>query len=154
MNQPNDETKRMTFEWCRNSPKEMLPIIASADTKLIGLLATASVIIGVVSTLMHEVLCNWSLIPFAFSVLAYVSIFAIVLIQLRPKSAEGPDDPRETRKYWSVTPQQALDYHWTLLEKAYGQNQTVLRAKARAIQWCIGLLVVEVLALIVWLSTI
>ena len=148
----NSETQRMTLEWCRNSPREMAPILHGMDAKLIGILATASVIISFVASMAGEIALDWTVAPFAVAVAAYLYIFGDVLRQIWPKTVEGPDDPRTTRMYWRLAPAVAIEHHWGLLEKAYATNSSVLTSKSRAIKVCVFLLVVVALALVVWIA--
>lgn len=152
---PNEETQRMTLEWCRSSPRELVGIIQSVDTKLIDILAAASVIIGITTALggtMDAITWGLAAAPFGVAVLAYLLIFGLVLRQLRPKDVEGPDDPRKTEGYWSLSPIDAITHHWELLGNAYKKNSGVLKAKTRAVEWCVWFLAIEVVALVLWLA--
>ena len=152
-------TKDMTLEWYQDAPEGLTLNALSIDTKLVGVLAASSVLIGVAAALGAGVddrfKLGFSLINFSVACFAYLINFAGILWQIRPKDFEKCDDPTrpDMDLYWSQAPKKAREVRWKVLQRAYRTNRGVLDGKTAWLENSIHLLGAETIALIAWLVT-
>ena len=142
----------ITYEWGRAAPEQLSKEADALDTKIIGLFAAASIIIGVVATLAKEFRLNWTLLPFAVAGISFLVIFVRSMWVLRAYQFLVADDPKILREdWWILEPYQVKQKYWASIERAFAKNYKAVNAKGRALQLIVPLLALEVISLIVWL---
>ena len=155
--QTGDEfpSRDLTFEWGRIAPEELGKIADAIDTKLLGVFAAASVIIGVTTALVQDINIGYPGIPFAVSFVAYALILVFSLWGLWPRQFPGPSSPKMLREhYWKLKPDKAKAHYWGHKEKQYNLIYPKVRLKGRLLSCAVPLLGVEVVSLISWLLVI
>ena len=148
-------SRDLTFEWGRIAPNELGNIADAIDTKLLGVFAAASVIIGVTTALVQDIDFGYSGILFAIPFVAYTLILVASLWGLWPRQFPGPSSPKMLREhYWKLEPDKARAHYWVHKEKQYNDIYPKVRFKGRLLSYAVPLLGVEVVFLILWLLVI
>ena len=147
-------SRRLTFEWGRTAPAELAKIGDALDTKVLGVFATGSLIIGVAATRIQGIL-EWPNLALLCAFVAYLFILVPSVQMVFPQNSPGPDNPTKLREiYWHMTPEKAQVVYWNWVEKEYDYWYKRVNKKGRLFRYVIGGLCVEVLALITWLALI
>ena len=148
-------SRDLAFEWGRTAPGELSKVADAIDTKLLGVFAAASVIIGVTTALVQDINIGYPGIPFAVSFAAYALILVVSLWGLWPRQFPGPSSPKMLREYyWKLEPDKARVHYLGHKEKQYNDMYPKVRLKGRLLSCAVPLLGVEVIFLILWLLVI
>jgi len=153
MMETKDEYPSMdiTYEWGRTAPEQLSRESSSLDTKILGVLVAANVIIGVVVALIGQVQLDISLIPLGIASISFLIIFAVSLWAYRGQLFYVADSPEVLEEdYWKLEPYQAKRAYWEHVKKDFELNLKATKAKGKTLLRIVPLLALEVIALIVW----
>ena len=147
----NQETKDLTFEWCRNTPEGLMSIAHGLDAKLVGILAAGSIVISVIATALDNLQwCRPDIVLLIVSALSYLFIFAGTARFIRPQKFESPSAPGIVKQYWKYEPADVREKHWEIVEEMYDNNKQVIDRKADFLKYALWALGVETISLVVW----
>jgi hypothetical protein len=142
----------VTYEWGRTSPERLSDEASSLDSKIIGLFAVASIIIGVASTFTKAIKLDWTLTPFAIAVVSFLIVFVKSFWALRAFEFQVADCPQILKEdWWPLEPSVAKVKYWEHVQTAFEQNYKCVKAKGRTLRLIIPLVALEVIALVMWL---
>ncbi len=149
----NNDTKCMTDDWCRNSPDMVAQSAQYVDTKMVGVLAAGSVVIGIAATAASDNLkSSPEAFPMDIAVLFYVVILVSALVSLIPREFREPTNPEALRKYWKHDPKIVREWHSDLVLKSYRLNISILEKKAKMLNCGLVALAGETVAIISWMA--
>jgi len=140
------------YEWGRTAPEQLSKVADALDTKIIGIFATACLIISVTAALAKQICLNVSSIPFAVALVCFAIILIRSLLVLRGRRFFVANDPHILKEdYWVLQPNEAREEYWNYIEQNFDVNYSLVHVKGQVLQWIVPLLGVEVISLIVWL---
>lgn len=142
--------------WIERGPYEVMESARSMDVKLIGILAAASVLFGVMPTLAFnseatQFRLDWYLLSLALAVVAYLTIFGVTLWQIWPRRYWLPSDLNFVEQYLKATQERAREIHLAVIRRATERNNGILQSKARWLMVNTFLLGLETVTLLSWL---
>ncbi len=148
-----------TLTWIEQGPYETLESARAMDVKLIGVLATASVLAGVMPSLtvtgeVNQFQLDWRLSLFATAGFAYLVNLGVTLWQIWPRTYWTPADLGHVEDYLNSTLDGAREIHLDVIKKAAKKNGCILRSKATWLMVNTCLLGLETLALLFWVVAI
>jgi hypothetical protein len=141
-----------TYEWGRRSRELLSHEAGDLDKKIIGLLASASIVIGLLSTHGSAIKLDITSLPLGIGALSFLSIFAISMWSLRARDVSVADDPTILQEdYWSLDQQAVMEHYWPSVIAAFKMNLAAVKVKSCALKWIVPLLGIEVISLLAWL---
>ncbi len=151
----NDKTKMMIDGWIRSSANEVISNARGVETKMIGVMAGGSVVIGIApaGTLpasMSTPIFSLALVPLAIAAVAYVIILGSTLKCLLPQEFRVPNAPPLLRKYEDRSPDVVLRWHSKYVDDAYTHNVQLLDAKVKMLRCGLVALAIETGAMFTW----
>ena len=145
-------SRDLTYEWGRMAPEQLTKEADSLDTKIIGIFATACIIIGVTTALAEKVRLDATLIPFVLAFISFIAILLRSLWVIRPQWLFVSDSPLILREdYWELEPEETKEKYWKYVEKDFNSNYKIVKSKGRALSCTVPLLAIETISLVVWL---
>ena len=145
-------SRNLMYEWGRTAPEQLGKEADALDTKILGVFATACIIISVISALASQIQFNICLIPFIFAFLSFIGILIRSLWVIRPQWLFITDSPQILREdFWKLEPVEAKEKYWEYVEKDFETNYQIVKSKGQALSWTVPLLAVETISLVVWL---
>lgn len=145
-------SRDLTYEWGRIAPEQLAKEADALDTKIIGIFATACIIISVVTALAEMVRLDVTLIPFVLAFVSFIAILARSLWVIRPQWLFVSDSPLILREdYWELEPEETKEKYWKYVEKDFDANYKIVKNKGRALSCTVPLLAIETISLVVWL---
>ncbi len=145
-------SRDLTYEWGRTAPDELAKYADALDTKLVGLLAAASIIISVVAGLPRSIPLNWTAVPFGIAVMSFAIVFTTCMLALHSRQFRVTDSPTILKRdWWSLEPEVLKEQYWEYVEDAFKENYQAVKTKGQALQLVVPFLGIEVVALLVWL---
>ena len=145
-------SRDLTFEWGRTAPGDLGKVADSIDTKTLGVFASASLIIGVATSLSSDIMLDWYLPLLVVSLGSYLMILVMSVWGLWATTFPGPPSPSIIRKYyWKLQPEEAKTHYWQHLEDDYDKVYSKVLWKGNFLKASVPLLGVEVSTLMVWL---
>jgi hypothetical protein len=144
-----------TYEWGRKAPEQLSSEASSLDIKAIAVFTSASLLIGVLSTVAHGLKWGYPLILFGLALVAFAIAAFLSFSALHMRRMNVADDPKYIRaNYWKMEPNEAKMKNWKRVEEAFMQNLEVVNSKSKALTYALPALALEVVCLLAWLITI
>ena len=148
-------SRDLTYEWGRMAPEQLAREADGIDTKILGIFATATIIIAVMTALATDVRLDYTFIPFGLAFICFALVFVRAFWSLRVHLMFVADSPRVLREdYWPLQPEKAKQQYWEYVEKTFDDNLKVIIAKGQALRFIVPLTALEVFTLIIWLLLI
>jgi len=145
-------SRDLTYEWGRTAPEELSKVADALDTKIIGVLSIACIIISVTTALADKIQLGVSLIPFIIAFISFIVILIKSLRVIKPQNFYVADSPKILREdFWKLEPEEAKREYWEHLENDFEANQEKVKIKGHTLSWTVKLLAIETILLIVWL---
>lgn len=148
-------SRDLTYEWGRTAPEQLSKEASLLDTKILGILFAANIIIGVMVALAGKIQFDLTLIPFSIASIAFLIIFMKSLLAYRTRRLYVCDSPEILQQdYWRLEPDEAKEAYWEFVKEDFKDNLEVVKIKGQAILLTVPLLAIEVVSLIVWVLLI
>ena len=142
----------VTYEWGRTASEKLSNEASALDTKIIGLFATASIIITVASAVAKELKIDWTLTPFVIAGICFIIVFGKSFWALRATKFVVATSPIILKEdWWVLEPDMVKIKYWKHIEDAFTKNYTSVDSKGRTLQLILPLVALEVVSLLVWL---
>ena len=153
----NPDTKRMVEDWMRGSADALVQSGNNLDTKMVGVMAGGSVVIGVASTVFgstREAGVDESLSTAAMicAVVSYLILLATAFACLLPSNFRRPLTPKVLQEYLEFSPDEVRRVHHTFVLKCYDLNREIVRKKVKYLRCALILLGVETISIILWMT--
>ena len=145
-------TQELVDEWSRTSPYEIIHAARSVDTKMVGVLAAGSVVIGVIAAAIDVENSKFtvSLVAVIMAALAFIVVLASAWRCLSPKNFRQPLTREALDKKKHLPPDKFKNWHRELVLCTYENNKKLQATKAKML-WCgIVALGVEMLLISCW----
>ncbi len=142
----------VTYEWGRTASEKLSNEASALDTKIMGLFATASIVISVVSTLAKGLKIDWTLTPFVIAGICFIIVFGKSFWALRATKFVVATSPKILKEdWWILEPNVVKIKYWKYIEEDFTKNYMSICAKGRTLQFIVPLTALEVVSLLVWL---
>ena len=142
----------ITYEWGRQTPEQLSREASLLDTKIIGILASASIIISLISIKITAITLDLTIIPLAIAFISFLVIFGMSVWALKGRSFSIADDPEILQnEYWKLSPREAKITYWKYVIKYFKLNYSAFHIKSRVLRCIVPILGVEVITLLAWL---
>ena len=145
----NDEYRPL--EWARTATEELAKVGDSLSVRATGILATASIIIGVTAATQDIELTCVS-IPLWIAVACYFGVLYTTARVLIPQDSPGVDSPAALYEYYRpLDSADKLEGLWRSAKDAYETIYTQVTHKGHHLRLAVCFLMAEVVVLLVWL---
>jgi len=142
----------VTYEWGRQAPEMISREASSLDSKIIGVFASASVIISLLIAQGSRFTLTPALALLGLALLCYIAILVISMWALKGRGFSIADNPAVIKdRYWPREPLAVKIKYWDYVIKYYKKNKSALDIKSAAIKAVVPLLGAEVVLLLAWL---
>ena len=158
----DQEIKDLTLEWCQSGPNSLIQVGQGIDTKLIGILSTSSILIGVTVSIMTGVAASekaavfepwWPATFLVGAASAWLVNLVGTIFAVRASEYERTNDPRGMKAHWnSSTLERVRETRWTVLQRAQANNAVIAERKGKWLIWGMRLLGLETAALVLWVG--
>ena len=152
-------TQKLVDEWSRESPYEIIHAGRSVDTKMVGVLAAGSVVIGVIAATVGSATAGMAKEHIEFTVslaavFAAALAFLVILMSawrcLFPKDFRQPLTREALDKKKHLPPDKFEHWHRGLVLSTYQTNKGLLAAKTKMLRCGLVALALEMLLIGCW----
>ena len=152
----NQDTKRMIEDWTRGSADALVQSGNNLDTKMVGVVAAGSVVIGVASAVFGSTRApgvdeSLSTAAMICAIVAYLMILSMAFVCLRPFKFRRPLSPKILQNYLKYDPDEFRRVHYDFVLKAYDLNLEIIDKKVKYLQCALVLLGVETFSIVLWM---
>ena len=125
------KTKRLIYKLTRNSPDMLVQSSQAVDTKMVGVVAAASVVIGVVAAAIgkDDKTTDTALCLIVLAVVMYAVVLASGAWCLWPRKFRRPMSPPLLEKHKGLRAKILLEWHGEYVKQAYTKNKSLLDQK-------------------------
>ena len=149
-------TRRLIDKLTRNSPDMLVQSSQAVDTKMVGVIAAAIVVIGVVAAAIgdNEGTAYRGRCFIAFAVIMYITVLAAGAWCHWSRGFRRPTSPPLLEKRRDLPRKVFLEWHREYVRQAYTKNKKVLDQKSLLLKTGLVCLAAETLPILAWMISV